>query len=194
MAPDQPLLLGIDIATAGCTSLVIDQDGASGRAQAWNTAIAARAGLGRARCKPVVEGVCTTVRACVDQLGGPRAIAAAIDSHLEVVPIDRHGEARARALWLDQRTVPQAERLHELLDESDVLARTGVKLQPCQPGNEADVAQEHLPEAYDAAQVFLLPRTTPSASSPAPLAPTTRSLQRPCCSISGGGAGRRISV
>ena len=27
MAPDQPLLLGIDIATAGCTSLVIDQDG-----------------------------------------------------------------------------------------------------------------------------------------------------------------------
>ena len=162
MAPDQPLLLGIDIATAGCTSLVIDQDGRErARASVEYGYRSPRPGWAEQDANQWWEGVCTTVRACVDQLGGPRAIAAAaIDSHLEaVVPIDRHGEARAPGLlWLDQRTVPQAERLHELLDESDVLARTGVNFNHVNPVTKLMWLREHLPEAYDAAQVFLPPK------------------------------------
>lgn len=163
MFAKEQLLLGIDIGTTNCTALVITLTGElMVRAETTYPYFSPQPNWAEQRASDWWQAVIETARQCVQSLDLARQeiTGIGIDSHLEAfVPVDEAGNALANGLlWLDQRTIPQAEQLKELLSEPWVIETTGVPINYVNPAAKILWLKQHLPEAYDKAQVLLSPK------------------------------------
>jgi xylulokinase len=81
----------------------------------------------------------------------------AVDSQREaVVPINKKGEELYNSIiWLDNRTVPQARRIHELMPQEKVLSETGVPINPIYSATKIMWLRDNVPEVYEKTACFL---------------------------------------
>jgi len=81
----------------------------------------------------------------------------AVDSQREaVVPINKKGEELYNSIiWLDNRTVPQARRIHELMPQEKVLSETGVPISPIYSAAKIMWLRDNVPEVYEKTACFL---------------------------------------
>lgn len=163
MPAKEQILLGIDLGTSGCTALGITLDGRLAvRADGSYPLLSPKPGWAEQRAADWWEAIVTAVRDCVDQLDPTRQQIAGIgiDSHLEAfVPVDDTGEALANGLlWIDQRTVPQADQIKKLLPERWVIETTGVPINHVNPAAKILWLKQNMPQSYDDAVVMLSPK------------------------------------
>lgn len=157
------MLLGIDIGTTGCTALLITLDGELvARAEASYPYFSPKPNWAEQRASDWWNAVIKTARECSESLEPARQeiVGIGIDSHLEAfVPVDEESNVLANGLlWIDQRTVPQAEQLRKLLPEKWVIETTGVPINHVNPAAKILWLKQHIPEAYDKARVLLSPK------------------------------------
>ncbi|MEM2970050.1 MAG: xylulokinase [Candidatus Bathyarchaeia archaeon] len=73
-----------------------------------------------------------------------------------IVPIDKKGEELYNSIiWLDGRTISQAQKIRELLSEQKVLTITGVAIDPIYSASKILWLKENVSEIYEKATCFL---------------------------------------
>jgi xylulokinase len=120
-------------------------------------------GWAEQRAEDWLQATIYTVRKCVQAIQAASRYSVAgigIDSHLEAfVPVDDEGNALANGLlWIDQRTIPQAEEIKQCLSEPWVIETTGVPINHVNPAAKILWLKQHLPDAYARASVLLSPK------------------------------------
>ncbi|MBO3831806.1 MAG: hypothetical protein FGF51_00255 [Candidatus Brockarchaeota archaeon] len=155
-----PFILGVDLGTSACKTVVFTLDG--------------RRVASASREYPVIQpqprwaeqnplewwrAVVETIRESLRKGGirGNQIVGLAVDSQREVVvPIGENGEVLYNGIiWLDRRTEEQTERMRSLLDESMVLRTTGVGINPVFSASKILWLKENLPNIFSKTEVFL---------------------------------------
>ena len=163
MTSREQILIGIDLGTTGCIALGITLDGRLAvRAEASYPLLSPKPGWAEQRATDWWEAIVHAARDCVQQLEPVRQeiVGIGIDSHLEAfVPVDEEGDALANGLlWIDQRTVPQADEIKKLLPERWVIETTGVPINHVNPAAKILWLKQNMPQAYERAVVLLSPK------------------------------------
>ena len=153
-------LLGIDLGTTGCKSMVFD--GASqilGSSYIEYGLIMTPEGVEQ-DANAWWENVARAVRESVRESGvGSDEIAAlAISSQgIAFVPVSREGAPIYNAIsWLDGRATRESAALGELFGERELFSRTGKRLLPCYVLPQLMWMREHRPQVYRDAYKFLM--------------------------------------
>jgi len=84
----------------------------------------------------------------------------AVDSQREApVPLDKRGEALSNAIiWLDRRTLPQAEKIKEAIPNVEVIEETGVPADYFYSAAKILWLKEHRPHTFKKTSLFLFPK------------------------------------
>ncbi len=154
------LLMGIDLGTSSCKTVIFDLDGkkvseaqeeypvyhpqqrwAEQKPQEWWNA--------------AVKTIKESLKKARDQNGEIAGLS--VTSQREaVVPINKKGEELYNSIiWLDGRTVSQARKIRELLSEQRVLSITGVAIDPIYSASKILWLRENVPEVYEKTTCFL---------------------------------------
>ena len=146
-------LLGIDLGTTGCKSMVFDENGAilGSNYIEYDLII----------CKDGIEqdagawwnNVVNTVRASIKQSGvsGSEIAALSVSSQgIAFVPVDINGNTLMNAIsWLDTRSTEETAFIKCVCGEKDIFLRTGKTLLPCYVLPQLMWIRRHRPEVYD---------------------------------------------
>lgn len=155
-----PYILGIDLGTSACKTVVFTLDG--------------RRVSSASREYPVIQpqprwaeqnpldwwrAVVETIRESLGKarVEGNQIVGLAVDSQREVVvPVGENGEVLYNGIiWLDRRTEAQTEKMRSLLDEEMVLRTTGVGLNQVFSASKILWLKENLPNIFSRTRVFL---------------------------------------
>jgi xylulokinase len=127
-------LLGIDLGTTGCKSMLFDEKGGIfGSDYIEYGLIMTEEGIEQ---DALVwwENVKASIRHTLHESGVPREEVAALavsSQGISFLPVDRNGAPLMNAItWLDGRSTAEIARIRETLDEAEVFARTGKRLLP----------------------------------------------------------------
>jgi xylulokinase len=159
----QQYVMGIDIGTSGCKTLIIDENGqVSTRATAEYPLSTPQPGWSEQDPEHWWQAVISTVR---QALGGfqyvedIKAIGLCGQMH-GLVPLDKNGEVlRPAILWNDQRTGKQCQEIHELAGGiSGLLKFTNNQMLPGYTGGKILWLRENEPEIYEKLRNILNPK------------------------------------
>lgn len=154
-------LLGIDLGTTGCKSVVFDISG-NIMAQCYieYELIIRAGGLIEQDAGLWWQLVKETVLQCVKDLGNghDRIMALSVSSQgIAFVPVGRRGETLCNAIsWLDARASLQMARLTDAVGEREIFRITGKRAQACYTLPKLLWLRENMPEAYGATYKFLM--------------------------------------
>jgi len=157
---EAPYIVGIDLGTSACKTVIFTLDG--------------RRVASASREYPIIQpqprwaeqNPLEWWRAAVEtigeslrkgRVGGDEIVGLAVDSQREVVvPIGRNGEVLYNGIiWLDRRTEPQTESMRRLLDQQKVLHTTGVGINPVFSASKILWLRENSPSVFSKTEVFL---------------------------------------
>lgn len=164
MNTKEPVLIGVDLGTSGCTTVAISLDGRLiARTESPYEVLSPQPGWAEQRAEDWLQATIQSVRECVRRMQATSrysVVGIGIDSHLEAfVPVDDAGNVLANGLlWLDQRTIPQAEEIKQCLSEQWVIETTGVPINHVNPAAKILWLKQHLPDAYAKSRVLLSPK------------------------------------
>jgi len=154
-----PYILGIDLGTSACKTILFDLEG--------------RRIASSSREYPIIQpqprwaeqnplewwkAVVETIRKILEKdIEGNQIAGLAVASQREaVVPLGENGEVLYNGIiWLDRRTESQTERIRSLLDESMVRHVTGVGINPVFSASKILWLKENFPKVFYKTKVFL---------------------------------------
>lgn len=164
MGQSDALLLGIDIGTSGCKTVVVDEEGSLA---AWSYAEydLYSDGHGRSEQEPADwwNAVQQTIRDIMHRhpefRSRLRGIGLSGQMH-GLVPLDEHHRVIRRSiLWNDQRSEPQCATIHEKAGGLEGLVRiTNNRMLPGYTGGKILWLRENEPENYQRMKWFLNPK------------------------------------
>lgn len=153
-------LLGVDSGTTACKSIVFDVEG--------HSISGASAEYGIRHPKPTWaeqdpdwwwNAAVQTVREALSKarISGKEIVGIGVDSQREaVVPLDSEGRKLADSIiWLDRRTIPQAEKIKRLIPVSEVIETTGVPIDYIFSASKILWIKEETPRIFERAKHFL---------------------------------------
>ncbi len=156
-------VMGIDIGTSGCKTLIIDDQGqTAARAVAEYPLFTPRPGWSEQEPEHWWQAVKATVKAVLSDFGHTddiKAIGLSGQMH-GLTPLDKDGEPlRPAILWNDQRTGKQSAEIHELAGGIDELLKlTNNRMLPGYTGAKILWVREHEPHVYDQMRGILNPK------------------------------------
>ncbi len=152
--------IGVDLGTTGCKCIVFGGGGEPLSQSYFEYDLIHRGGLIEQDAdlwwSLVQRAVRESVAACP---GGARDVSAlAVSSQgISFVPVDETGIALHNAIsWLDNRALPQAERIAGEFGERGVFLRTGKRINPCYTLPKLLWMREELPDLYRRTSKFLM--------------------------------------
>ncbi len=157
-------LMGIDIGTTGCKSVLIDADGTvRGSSLEEYPLMTPRPGWAEQDPADWWQAVQSGVRRLLKETGAPGNEVAGVglsgQMHGLVALDGGHRVLRPAILWNDQRTGPQCRRIHELVGGvPSLLELTNNQMLPGYTGGKILWLRQEEPELYDRAHVFLNPK------------------------------------
>ena len=98
-------------------------------------------------------------RACVAQMKARAELTAVIvaSQRATIIPVDREGRVLRRAiLWQDSRSIPQCKQISELVGDTEIYKRTGLKVNPYFSVPKIMWVAEHEPDLYKKTHKFLM--------------------------------------
>jgi xylulokinase len=155
-----PYLIGIDLGTSACKTVVFNLEGDKvSEAQEEYPVYHPQPRWAEQKPREWWYAAVKTVKTSLKKADtrGDKIAGLAVSSQREaVVPISKKGEELYNSImWLDSRTVPQANRIRELVTEEKVLSVTGVPVNPIYSASKILWLKENVPEAYEKAVCFL---------------------------------------
>jgi len=156
-------IMGIDIGTSGCKTLIIDQNGrVAGRAIAEYPLSTPRPGWSEQDPEHWWQAVQTTVRGVLqefDRACDIKAIGLSGQMH-GLVALQENGQVlRPAILWNDQRTGKQCEEIHQRCGGLEGLLKlTNNRMLPGYTGGKILWLRENEPENYEKMFIFLNPK------------------------------------
>ncbi len=160
MSTGAPFILGVDLGTSACKTVVFTLDGRK-VASAYREYPVIQPQPRWAEQNPLEwwRAVVETIRKSLAKGGieGSQIVGLAVDSQREaVVPVGANGEVLYNSIiWLDRRTEEQTERIRSLLDEDTVLRTTGVGINPLFSASKILWLKENFPKIFSKTKVFL---------------------------------------
>ena len=159
----QQYVMGIDIGTSGCKTLIIDHNGlVVARAVAEYPLSTPHPGWSEQEPEHWWRAVKSTVKAALNDLkhdSDIKAIGLSGQMH-GLVPLDKHGEVlRPAILWNDQRTGKQCQEIHELAGGvGGLLKLTNNQMLPGYTGGKIIWLRENEPKNYEKLRNILNPK------------------------------------
>jgi len=98
-------------------------------------------------------------RACVAQMKARAQLTAVIvaSQRATIIPVDKEGRVLRRAiLWQDSRSIPQCKQISELVGDTEIYKRTGLKVNPYFSVPKIMWVAEHEPDLYKKTHKFLM--------------------------------------
>lgn len=146
-------LLGIDLGTTGCKSMLFDENGTIlGSDYIEYELIICEEGIEQ-DADAWWNNVSATVRNTLQRAGvsGREVAALSISSQgIAFVPIDHHGNPLSNAIsWLDGRSVKEVAQMKSELNQREIFCRTGKQLLPCYVLPQLMWIKKNRSEVYD---------------------------------------------
>ena len=156
-------VMGIDIGTSGCKTLVIDQAGRIRSRSVMEYPLSTpKPGWSEQQPEHWWQAVQNTVREVVAKIGDAGVIEAiGLSGQMHgLVALDREGRViRPAILWNDQRTGPQCRRIHQRCGGlQGLLKLTNNPMLPGYTGGKILWLQENEPQHFEKMTVFLNPK------------------------------------
>jgi xylulokinase len=155
-----PYLMGIDLGTSACKTVIFNIDGKKvSMAQREYPVYHPQPTWAEQKPLDWWNAVVETVKESIKKasIRGDEIAGLAVDSQREaVVPLDEKGEELYNSIiWLDNRTVPQAHKIQELMGKRKVLSITGLIINPVYSASKILWLKENVPEVYEKTECFL---------------------------------------
>jgi len=154
-------LIGIDAGTTGCKTMVFDTEGniIAFAAQEYPT-FYPRPTWAEHDPLDWWAAVTSTVRRCLQKADAAKIAGISVSSHREaVVPLDEEGRVLSRAIiWMDKRSIPQAEWIRAHFDEEEIYHKTGIRVDPIFTATKLLWLKENQPELLEKTSVLLQPK------------------------------------
>ena len=157
-------LLALDIGTQSTRAGIVTQDGRIlGIAQIQHEVDSPHPGWAQQRPEAWWEETCRAIRDVLAQTGvAPESIAAVSTCGQMHGPVGVDEEGRVTTewvqLWCDKRCHAQGEQVRRVHDESHLARLTANRITPAWVGLKVRWYKENLPEAYQRARWFLVPK------------------------------------
>ncbi len=154
-------LMGIDLGTTGCKSMVFDDNGQI-LSQSYieyeiiNVDTSCIEQDPRLWWDMVQKSISQSVKA--SNVSADKIKALSVSSQgISFVPIDKEGNTLYNAIsWLDSRPVEQTDTIKDLFDDKEIFDRTGKRISPCYTLPKLMWIKQNLPQVYDATYKFLM--------------------------------------
>ena len=156
-------VIGIDIGTSGCKTIIIDHEGrVVRRAVEEYPLFTPRPGWSEQEPEDWWQAVVSTVKEVTsgfDNTSDIKSIGLSGQMH-GLVPLDKNGEVlRPAILWNDQRTGDQCRKIHDLTGGIDELLKlTNNQMLPGYTGGKILWLREYEPDNYDKTRMILNPK------------------------------------
>jgi len=105
------------------------------------------------------QAAAESAKECMEKLHARSTPAAVIvaSQRATTIPVDEAGRVLRNAiLWQDSRSIPQCERIKEIVGDTEIYARTGLKINPYFSIPKIMWVHEHEPEIYNKSYKFLM--------------------------------------
>ncbi|MGQ9596912.1 MAG: xylulokinase, partial [Thermoproteota archaeon] len=159
MVARAPYIMGIDLGTSSCKTIIFTLDGKKvSSASKEYPIIHPQPEWAEQSPLDWWKAVAETVRKTLikGSINSSDIIGLAIASQREaVVPIRGKDVLHNAIIWLDNRTFPQTELMRRLLDQEEVLSITGVGINPIFSASKILWLKENAPNAFREAECFL---------------------------------------
>jgi xylulokinase len=155
-----PYLIGVDLGTSGCKTVIFNAEGKEiSMAQKEYPVYHPQPTWAEQKPQDWWNAVVETASESVKKAGVRRDQIAglAVDSQREaVVPLSEKGEELYNSIiWLDNRTVLQAQKIQELMGKKRVLSVTGLVINPVYSASKILWLKENVSEVYEKTECFL---------------------------------------
>jgi xylulokinase len=153
-------LVGIDLGTSSCKTVIFNIEGKK-VSEAQEEYIVYHPQPRWAEQKPQEwwNAAVKTVKESIKKAGihGDEIAGLAVASQREaVVPLNKKGEELYNSIiWLDNRTVPQAQKIQKLVGKERVLSITGLAINPVYSAAKILWLKENVSEVYEKTECFL---------------------------------------
>lgn len=157
-------IIGIDIGTSGCKSILIDGKGeVIGSTLEGYQLLIPQPGWAEQHPADWWKSVQTCVQQLLQETGisGDDIKAVGLSGQMHgLVALDKDCQVlRPAILWNDQRTMPQCQRIHEIVGGIPrLLELTNNQMLPGYTGGKIMWVREHEPELYEKTRLFLNPK------------------------------------
>ncbi|MEM3648639.1 MAG: FGGY family carbohydrate kinase, partial [Thermoproteota archaeon] len=155
-----PYIVGIDLGTSACKTVVFTLDGRKVSSASREYPVLQPQPRWAEQnpldwWKATVETIRESLRKADADSGG--IVGLAVDSQREVVvPVGENGEVLYNGIiWLDRRTEMQTDSMRSLLDEGRVLRATGVGINQVFSASKILWLKENFPKVFSRTRVFL---------------------------------------
>ena len=156
-------LLGVDLGTTNCKAIVYDVNG--------NKVAESQVEYPTHHPKPLwaeqdpqdwLNAFFLSTRTVIKEAykKGYEIIGMALTGQREgVVPISKGGKPLDRCIiWMDERSIPQTEKIGSIIGVDEIYRRTGLRLAPMFTATKLLWLKENKPKVYEEANVFLQPK------------------------------------
>jgi len=153
-------LLGIDAGTTGCKAMVFDLDGHAVTGSQEYPTYYPQPTWAEHEPEDWWKALVASVRQCLAKVDAAQIAAISVSSHREaVVPIGRDGQVLGRSIiWMDKRSIPQAEWIRQTFGDAAVYRKAGVRPDPTFTATKLLWLKEHQPDLLARTAVFLQPK------------------------------------
>jgi xylulokinase len=156
-------MLGIDVGTNACKTIVVNAEGRSiARASREYPVLYPQATWAEQDADLWWNAVSANVREVLRKIENRsgRVAGIGVDSQREaVVYLDGHGRKLANSLiWMDQRTIPQAEKMKKLISSRETIERAGVPIDYFYSASKIKWLQEKRPSIFKKTRSLLFPK------------------------------------
>lgn len=155
---EKNLLMGIDIGTSGCKLTVFDFDGQviCSATQTYKTYYS-NSGHVEQDAEDWWNAVCQGIRSMGRDVDLSKIASIGVDGHSwACLPVDKFGIPLCKAMiWLDRRSVKQAERMTKTMGEDKLIGLSGNPVDPAYIVPKMMWLRENQPEVYRNAYKFL---------------------------------------
>jgi len=153
-------LIGIDLGTSACKTMIFNLRGENAsEAQEEYPVYHPQPRWAEQKPQEWWNAVVKTVKESLKKarISGDEIVGLSVASQREaVVPINKKGEELYNSIiWLDNRTVPQAQKIRELINEERALSITGVPINPIYSASKILWLKENVSEVYEKTACFL---------------------------------------
>jgi len=158
-----PYLLGIDSGTSACKAVLFTLDGKIvDKASVQHKIYYPRADWAEQDPEEWWKAAAQAIKTLLKKTGvkGEDIIGVSVDSQREaVVPLDEEGRVLYRSIiWLDNRTIPQQQKIEKILSRERILEITGLPSDYIFSASKILWIKENLPEVFSKIHVILFPK------------------------------------
>jgi xylulokinase len=164
MLSNAPFLLGVDLGTSNCKTIIINADGyLISKASASYPVYRPKVSWAEENPNDWWNAVVKTIRNCVKKakISKDDIVGLSVVSHQEAyIPLDERGNELGNGiLWIDQRIAEQLREIRKLISSKKVLEITGLQVYPPLVAPQLMWIKKNMPKIFEKARVFLPPES-----------------------------------